>query len=105
MRHYMSALVLLISACASGSPDMLGARRHELRQDGIEFVILQKDSEAEVIRMGYLGRAQRAAVPAAMARAVATATGCAVVPGSMTTRIPGDTGVARFDLDCRASRG
>ncbi|MCF3974875.1 hypothetical protein [Paracoccus salsus] len=93
-------LVLLLSACASGSPDMLGAARHEVRVDGLDFVVFAKGSEAETVRMGYLTRPQRARVPAAMARATALATGCRVIPGSMTTRIPGDTGVARFDLDC-----
>lgn len=83
---------------------MLGARRHELRVEGIGFVVFAREFEAEVVRMGYLPRARRGDVPALMAKAATEATGCVVIPNSMTTRIPGDTGVARFDLDCAAAR-
>lgn len=79
---------------------MFGGQRHEVTLEGLDFVVFHKDSEAEIVRMGYLTRPQRARVPALMARAAAEATGCRVIPDSMTTRLPGDTGVARFDLDC-----
>lgn len=95
-------LVILLSACASSSPDMMGGQRHQVTLEGLDFVVFHKGSEAEVVRMGYLTRPQRAGVPALMARAAGQATGCVVIPGSMTTRIPGDSGVARFDLDCTA---
>ncbi|MDP5306180.1 hypothetical protein [Paracoccus spongiarum] len=91
---------LLLAACASQSPDMFGGERREVVVEGRDFVVFHKATEAEVVRMGYLGRAQRVDVPAQMAMAAAQATGCVVIPGSMTTRIPGDSGVARFDLDC-----
>lgn len=93
-------MLLLVSACATSSPDMFGGDRHEISLDGLDFVVFRKETEAEVVRMGYLTRPQRAGVPALMARAAALATGCRVIPDSMVTRIPGDTGVARFDLDC-----
>ena len=79
---------------------MFGAGRGEVTRGGIRFVVYRQGSEVEVVRMGYLTRAERAPVPALMAEAAAEVTGCAVIPGSMTTKIPGDTGVARFDLDC-----
>jgi hypothetical protein len=35
-----------------------------------------------------------------MVQAAEAATGCAVIPGSMVTGLPGDTGEARFRLRC-----
>lgn len=103
MRRLWLSILLVISpigACVSPAPDFFGATRHDLQLEGIDFVVYRKGSEVEVVRMNYLSRAQRARVPALMRRAAEQATGCAVIPNSMRTKIPGDTGVARFDLDC-----
>lgn len=94
-------LSLLLVACASPAPDFFDAARHEVRRGGIDFVVFHKGSAAEVVRLGYLTRAGRAPVPRLMEEAAAAATGCRVIANSMRTKIPGDTGVARFDLDCR----
>ena len=91
---------LFVSACATSSPDMFGANRSEVSQGGLDFVVFHDSVQAEVMRMGYLGRAERVRVPELMTQAAAQASGCRVIPDSMTTRLPGDTGVARFDLDC-----
>jgi hypothetical protein len=94
-------LPLLLAACgASPAPQFFGATRHEVTKGGIDFVVFQKDSYAEVVRLGYLTRAERAPVPQLMAAAAEAATGCRVVPGSMVTGLPGDTGEARFRLTC-----
>lgn len=93
-------ILLLIAACASPAPDFFGSARHDVTRGGIDFVVYQRTDEAEVVRMGYLSRKARAPVPRLMEAAAAEATGCRVIPGSMRTKIPGDTGVARFDLDC-----
>ncbi len=92
--------LLVLAACVSPAPDFFGSTRQEVMRGGIRFVIYRSGAEVEVVRMGYLSRPARAAVPRLMAEAVEEATGCPVVPGSMTTKIPGDTGVARFDLNC-----
>lgn len=92
--------LLALAACVSPAPDFFGATRQEVMRGGIRFVIYRSGAEVEVVRMGYISRPARAAVPRLMAEAVEEATGCPVVPGSMTTKIPGDTGVARFDLNC-----
>ncbi|AUH35477.1 hypothetical protein [Paracoccus tegillarcae] len=99
MRYWLS-LLLILAACDRPHPTMMGAVRHEVTIEGIRFVVFQKGSEAEVLRMGYLTRSQRGAVPALMVRAVAQTTGCRVIPDSLRTRIPGDTGEAMVDLDC-----
>jgi hypothetical protein len=92
--------LLFIAACASPAPQFFGATRHEMTLGGIDFVVFSKGSRAEVVRMGYLSRAERAPVPGLMVQAAEQTTGCRVVPGSMVTGLPGDTGEARFDLNC-----
>lgn len=92
--------IVLLSACATPAPDFFGAARYEVTKGGIDFVVFQKGSAVEVVRLGYLTRAQRAPVARLMSAAAAEATGCRVIPNSMRTKIPGDTGVARFDIDC-----
>ncbi len=93
-------LLFLLCACASPSPRMSGAIRHEVRLDGIDFVVFQKDDRAEVVRMTFLARPSRAGIPRLMAEAAAQATGCEIIAFSRKTLAPGDTGVAEFDLDC-----
>ena len=94
-------LLATLAGCgASPAPQYFGATRTEVTKGGINFVVFQKDDAAEVVRLGYLTRAQRAPVQRLMAEAAAEATGCAVRPNSMITGLPGDTGEARFQLDC-----
>lgn len=102
MRYWLFLLILL-AGCETGRPAMMGALKHEITLDGIRFVVFQKGDQAEVLRMGYLTRAERAPVPALMEQAAAMATGCAVIPGSRRSGLPGgaiDTGEAMFDLRC-----
>lgn len=94
--------LFLLAACASPAPQYFGASRYEVTRGGINFVVFHKGSRAEVVRLGYLSRPDRAAVPRLMEEAAAVTTGCRVIPHSMRTAIPGDTGEARFDLDCAA---
>lgn len=99
MKHLIPLLVL--TACgASPAPQFFGATRHEVTLGGINFVVFQKDDRAEVVRLGYLTRAERAKVPDLMILAVEQTTGCRVVTGSVVTGLPGDTGEARVRLDC-----
>lgn len=96
----MPFLLILLTACETPHYTMMGASKQDITLQGIRFVVFHKDTEAEVLRMGYLTRAERAQVPALMAEAAERTTGCRVIPDSMRTRIPGDTGEAMFDLDC-----
>lgn len=94
-------LLLVLAACgASPAPQFFGAARHEITLGGIDFVVFHKDTRAEVVRLGYLTRRDRLPVPELMAQAVEQTTGCRVIPGSMITGLPGDTGEARFRLNC-----
>lgn len=93
-------LLLILAACASPSPQMAGAVRHDIRLQGIDFAIFHKEDRAEVIRMTFVPRPKTRNIPALMAEAAARTTGCEVIAFSGKALAPGDTGVARFDLDC-----
>ncbi|MDF1621487.1 hypothetical protein [Pseudothioclava nitratireducens] len=98
-------IVILLAACgAQPAPQFFGAERHEVTLQGIDFVVFQKGDQAEVIRLGYLSRAARDAVPPLMIEAAERTTRCRVAgPAAGPFRspsLPGDTGEARFQLAC-----
>jgi hypothetical protein len=93
-------LLLLVACGAQPAPTFFGATRHEITLGGINFVVFHKDKYAEVVRLGYLRRAERVPVQGLMAQAAEQTTGCKVVAGSMITGLPGDTGEAKFRLTC-----
>lgn len=100
MRTILLPLMLMLAACASPSPRYFNAVRHDITLQGIDFAVFHDDTSAEVIRLGYLTRRQRDGVPALMAQAAEETTGCRVIPNSLRSRIPGDTGEARVSLQC-----
>ena len=93
-------LLLLLAACASPAPGYFNATRHDITLQGIDFAVFHKDNSAEVIRLGYLTRRERDVVPELMVQAAEKTTGCRVIPNSLRSRIPGDTGEARVALRC-----
>lgn len=93
-------LIMLLASCASPSPEFMGARGQDVTLDGIRFTVFHRGGDVQVIRHGYLTRDQRAPVQDLMMRAARQATGCQVVPNSLTTKIPGDTGVANMAMKC-----
>lgn len=98
-------LMLWLAACgASPAPQFLGAERQDLVLDGIAFTVFLKGGQAEVIRHGYLSRAERDRVPPLMIRAAETAAGCPVSGPARglwaSPSLPGDTGEARFRMSC-----
>lgn len=103
----LASLLLALAGCdASPAPGFFGATRHEVTLQGIRFAVLQKEDRAEVIRLNhtYLSLRDRDRVPALMLEAVEETTGCRVKRplGGLgrSPALPGDTGEARFDLDC-----
>lgn len=96
----MLILVLFLAACASPAPDFAGAVPQRVNVGGMDFTVIRRGQEAEVIRMGYLHRRARDAVPLRMYQAAEQATGCHAVRGSLRTRLPGDTGEGRIALRC-----
>lgn len=97
-------LALLTGCDASPAPQFLGATRHEISLQGYRFAVFVKGEHAEVVRLGYLRRSARDAVPALMEQAATLASGCRVTgPATGLWRspaLPGDTGEARFRLRC-----
>ena len=93
-------LLMILSACASPAPRMAGALRHDIRLEGVDFAVFHRDDRAEVIRMSFVTRPRSRDIPRLMAEAAARTTGCEVIPFSGRALVAGDTGVARFDLDC-----
>ncbi|MER5171711.1 hypothetical protein [Thioclava sp. GXIMD2076] len=112
MRREFAACVvtgcaMLLQGCgAQPAPQFFNAERHEITLDGIRFVVFDRGGDAEVIRMGYLTLRERDRVPPLMRRAAEATTGCKVTgPSSGPLRspsLPGDTGEARFRLECGA---
>ena len=100
MRVILIPLILLLAACASPAPGYFNATRHDITLQGIDFTVFHDGTSAEVIRHGYLTRRERGVVPELMVQAAEKTTGCRVIPNSLRSRIPGDTGEARVALDC-----
>ena len=100
MRLLLLFCLTLLSACASPAPAYFDATRHDITLQGIRFAVFHDGNSAEVIRLGYLTRRERAGVPELMVQAAERTTGCRVIPNSLRSRIPGDTGEARVALDC-----
>lgn len=93
-------LLLLLAACATPSPRMMGAVRHDIRLQGLDFAVFHKNDRAEVVRLTFVARPKATVIRPLMEQAAAQATGCAVIPFSATAKDPRDTGVMTFDLDC-----
>ena len=99
-RSLLLLAMLILAGCASPAPGFIGAPRHDITLDGVDFAVFVNPNEAEVIRLGYLRRKDRDRIPGLMMQAAAKASGCDAIPHSMVTRIPGDTGEARITLRC-----
>ena len=88
----VSALV----ACASPSPEFAGAVQTRIAVDGVQVAVFHKGARAQAIRLDYARREAQRAMPARLATAIETVTGCTVRPGSLQ----GDSGVVTADLIC-----
>lgn len=94
-------LLASLAACgAQPAPQFFGATRHDITLQGYQFVVFKKKNRAEVIRLGYLTRAQRGPVQALMVQAAEQTTGCAVTGLAPGPALPGDTGEVRLRLSC-----
>jgi len=93
-------LTLLLAACASPGAGFRNAARTDLTLEGMRFSVFRSGDEVQVIRLGWLPRAERGRVPALMMRAAEQATGCRAVPGSLRHQLPGDAAEGKLRVTC-----
>ena len=98
MKWAVSLLCLcLMAACdASPAPKMIGATRFETVVEGRSFVVYQKGTLAEVVRLGWAGVEERQGMRERMIQAAAQATGCKPNPASAE----GDDGELKLRISC-----
>ena len=98
MKRAASLLCLmLLSACdASPAPKMIGATRVETQVEGRTFVVYQKGTLAEVVRLGWATMAEREGMREQMIQAAAQATGCK--PNAASAE--GDDGELKLRISC-----
>lgn len=89
-------VALLLSACASPSPEFFGASKTAVTIDGRAFTVFRRDNRVQVIRHGYAAPAAQRGIPEQMLRAVAEATGCRPLGDSFI----GDSGERRGRISC-----
>ena len=86
-----------IAACDnSPAPKMIGATRLETVVEGRSFIVYQKGTLAEVVRLGWASKEEREAMRERMIEAAAQATGCKPNPASAE----GDDGELKVRISC-----
>lgn len=93
-------LLLAVSACSTPSPGYLGTVRQDIVVEGMRFAVYSRATEAQVIRLDHLRRADRGSVAARMMRAAEQATGCRAIANSVTPQGGPHSAVALVDLRC-----
>lgn len=97
----MKALIplLFLAACgASPAPEFMGAKRTDVKLNGRDYTVFQKDERVEVIRLGYAKRGEHQDIRATMIELIPRVTGCKLRESTLT----GDSGEMRGSLDCPA---
>jgi hypothetical protein len=70
-------LLFLLAACAnSPSPRMVGAQSVSMRLDGRDFTLWRKGNYFEIVRYGWVDKADRPRVEETMLAVVEQVTGC-----------------------------
>lgn len=96
MRSGPAALILLLAACNTGSPEFLGVVPQRVTIGQSTFDVRRKDDRVEVLRMSREPVFSLAAIVPRATQAVIAATGCVPRPESWT----GDQAMARVTVDC-----
>lgn len=96
MKYLIVPVVLLLAACDSPAPAMMGQTPRYITVDGIDFTIRVRDTRVEAIRTTMMPDPSIGRVYPRALRAMQEASGCRVVEDSLR----GDVAVMRADLDC-----
>ena len=90
-------VALGLAGCdASPSPKFFGAAQAQTEVDGRSFTVFHDQTRAEIVRLGWADKSERAGMQDQMIRAAEQVTGCTVQPAS----IEGDSGEIRVRLRC-----
>lgn len=95
----MKRLVLLIFLAACGAqpaPQMWGAAQTKVTRNGRQYVVFQKGSMVEIIRLGYARRGEHQQIRADMIELIPQVTGCRL----RETSLQGDSGEMRGLVTC-----
>ena len=96
MRPLTILVALLLFACDSPAPRMIGSSETKVTRGGHEYAVYVGGEMVEVIRFGYVPRAEQAAVQEQMVALIPEVTGCIADPRSLQ----GDSGEMRARLRC-----
>jgi hypothetical protein len=96
MRRLTILATLMLAACDSPAPQMIGAVETKVTRGGHDYAVYVRDGFVEVIRFGYARRAEQAAVREQMVALIPEVTGCIADPRSLQ----GDSGEMRARLRC-----
>ena len=88
--------MLLLAACDSPAPAMMGQAPRYVTVDGIDFTIRVRGNRVEAIRTSMMPNPSIGRVYPRALNAMERASGCRVIEDSLR----GDVAVMRADLDC-----
>lgn len=100
MRLLPLLVLPLLAACTAPAPDLGPDQIREVTVGGSRFRVYSTGQKAESYRLNPAGPSGTEAVLAQARQAMEQATGCHVVPGSLT----GDQSLQRAQLDCLVTR-
>jgi hypothetical protein len=89
-------LLVLLAACDSPAPAMMGTDSTRITIDAVEFSIRIRGDRAEAIRTNMMPNPSIGAVYPRAVQAMEEVSGCRVIEDSLR----GDVAVMRADLDC-----
>jgi hypothetical protein len=96
MWMYRALPLLVLAACASPAPEFFGAKRTDVAVGGRQYVVFQKDTRVEVIRLGSARKGEHQAIRATMIGLIEPVTGCKLNERSLQ----GDSGEMRATIRC-----
>jgi len=96
MKHLLPALLLLVTACDSPAPAMMGETPRYVTVNGIDFSVRVRCRRVEAIRATTMPNPSIGRVYPRALQAMEQASGCRVLEDSLR----GDVAVMRADLDC-----
>ena len=96
MKMSIVTLLLLLAACDSPAPAMMGADATRITIEGIDFTIRVRGERVEAIRTNMMPNPSIGTVYPRALQAMEQASGCRVIEDSLR----GDVAVMRADLDC-----